>query len=106
MNPKVKSRWLAALRSGEYKQVIGALRNGNGFCCLGVLTDLRQRELGETWRTNPDESELTSSEGYVCYLSPAIKEWSEIKSVGLTLSSMNDRGDTFDEIAAYIEENL
>lgn len=41
MNPEVKNRWVAALRSGNYNQGSGALRDiNNGFCCLGVLCDL------------------------------------------------------------------
>jgi hypothetical protein len=37
MDPKLKSDWLIALRSGEYKQAHGSLQVGNSFCCLGVL---------------------------------------------------------------------
>ena len=43
MNPKVKHKWLTALRSGKYEQGVGALRDvayGGStplFCCLGVL---------------------------------------------------------------------
>lgn len=41
MNPEIKARWVAALRSGEYKQGRGDLRRESGeFCCLGVLCDL------------------------------------------------------------------
>lgn len=41
MNPEIKALWLAALRSGDYKQGQGVLRDGaDNFCCLGVLTDL------------------------------------------------------------------
>jgi len=32
--------WLAALRSGDYKQGRGALRRRTGFCCIGVAADL------------------------------------------------------------------
>jgi hypothetical protein len=39
MNPEVKAQWVEALRSGEYEQARGRLRNGDGYCCLGVLTD-------------------------------------------------------------------
>ena len=46
MNPEVKAKWVAALRSGEYKQVEGALKKGIGFCCLGVLCDLYAKERG------------------------------------------------------------
>lgn len=43
MNPEIKARWVAALRSGEYEQATGQLRNEHGeFCCLGVLCDLLQ----------------------------------------------------------------
>lgn len=39
LSPAVKRKWLAALRSGKYKQTTGALYDStnDGFCCLGVL---------------------------------------------------------------------
>lgn len=40
MNPEIKSEWVAALRSGDYKQTKDVLSDGQGFCCLGVLCDL------------------------------------------------------------------
>lgn len=45
MNPEVKTKWLAALRSGNYKQGRMALKRGVGdgtadYCCLGVLCDI------------------------------------------------------------------
>lgn len=33
-------RWLDALRSGEYNQTKGCLKNDYGFCCLGVGADV------------------------------------------------------------------
>jgi hypothetical protein len=41
MNQVIKEKWVAALRSGEYKQTKGYLRNKKGYCCLGVLTNFR-----------------------------------------------------------------
>lgn len=35
MNPEVKERWLSALRSGDYSQARGQLKNQLGYCCLG-----------------------------------------------------------------------
>jgi len=32
-------RWLDALRSGKYQQTPGRLRDGNGYCCLGVVCE-------------------------------------------------------------------
>ena len=41
MNADLKRKWLAALRSGKYQQAKAALhRQGDGFCCLGVLCDV------------------------------------------------------------------
>lgn len=37
---ELQTRFLAALRSGEYKQAEGHLRTENGFCCLGVMCDV------------------------------------------------------------------
>lgn len=45
MKPEIKARWVAALRSGEYKQGTDRLKTPNGeFCCLGVLCDLYHKE--------------------------------------------------------------
>lgn len=49
MKPEIKAQWLTALRSGEYKQGTGALRNGNAFCCLGVLCDLAAKQGVGKW---------------------------------------------------------
>lgn len=37
MKKETKDKWIAALRSGEYQQADRKLKNGSGFCCLGVL---------------------------------------------------------------------
>jgi len=43
MKPKVKEKWLKALRSGEYKQTKGQLKDEKGYCCLGVLCELHRK---------------------------------------------------------------
>lgn len=41
LKPEIKQLWTTALRSGDYKQGRGALRNDNNeMCCLGVLCNL------------------------------------------------------------------
>lgn len=37
MSPELKALWLNALRSGEYRQTTGTLKDTDGYCCLGVL---------------------------------------------------------------------
>jgi hypothetical protein len=51
MNQEIKTKWINALRSGDYEQGQGALKNPDGqYCCLGVLCDLydkhRMEEFG------------------------------------------------------------
>ena len=44
MNPEIKAQWIAALRSGEYRQGRNTLRDAKDrFCCLGVLCDLAEK---------------------------------------------------------------
>lgn len=55
MNTEVKEKWIKALRSGEYKQAQGKLRdNNNGFCCLGVLCDVYAKENPQAGWKQPD----------------------------------------------------
>lgn len=35
-----REAWVYALKSGEYRQIQGALREDRGYCCLGVAEDL------------------------------------------------------------------
>lgn len=45
MKPEVKEKWIAALRSGEYRQARGVLNDGQGgYCCLGVLCEVAKQE--------------------------------------------------------------
>lgn len=39
-----RAKWVADLRSGEYRQGVGQLSHENGFCCLGVACSLAVRE--------------------------------------------------------------
>lgn len=45
-----RARWVEALESGDYPQTTGELRNSTGFCCLGVVEDLR----GADWDHHND----------------------------------------------------
>ena len=115
MNQAIKEKWVAALRSGEYQQCTGALcREGGGrdadkFCCLGVLCDIMQE--GE-WK--PAESlygnkrRFSIGDSSNCNKLPlALLDRTGISmSLENRLLEMNDNGETFAQIADYIEENL
>ena len=53
MKEEIAKRWVAALRSGEYKQGKGWLRRvssegASEYCCLGVLCDISKIQRWET----------------------------------------------------------
>lgn len=111
MNTEIKKLWVDALRSGEYKQGKGRLKDEDKFCCLGVLCDLHAKTVEcRTW----DNNEYNGKE----YLPPSeVLEWAQLddrlpilKSTtlnGVSLSTMNDiRGYDFNQIAAIIEKSL
>lgn len=113
MDPELKSKWIEALKSGDYLQTQGRLYAGddleNGkpcMCCLGVLeavcgTNKYEMEYKEM------PSDLTDSKSpadVLMQLVPVTVVVSE--SLGSKLAGMNDSGKSFDEIADYIKENL
>lgn len=105
MNADIKNRWVKALRSGQYEQTQGTLRNYQGFCCLGVLCDIMEpegwdREVDEHWgcADMPDESLLIKA---------GLMEPIPLTNyVPTELSEMNDKGKSFAEIADWIEARL
>lgn len=96
MNPELKAMWIAALRSGEFDQGRGKLRNDNGYCCLGVLAVIQGAALDYMVQDSV-ELELDGKD-YNAGLS---------RSQRSTLADMNDgRGcepRSFDHIAGYIQ---
>lgn len=126
MNPTVKAAWVAALRSGKYKQGSGGLKGVGsgcflGFCCLGVLCDLAAVEGIGRWH----EGEETATADFCtpggvsdAYLPDLVVTWAGATSMDpevshpshggpTTLSSLNDTEKfTFGQIADVIEAQL
>jgi len=124
MNQDIKQRWIDALRSGQYQQGVGCLRNAqNQFCCLGVLCDLyvednAELDSGACWEqgSGRDVSEYCLHDTSEV-LPEEVKEWAELdmQNPGVrrpdhpftSLAVLNDTGRmTFDDIATVIEEHL
>jgi hypothetical protein len=123
MKEEVMRKWVAALRSGEYKQTKRNLRDEHGFCCLGVLCDLYAKETGEgTWALQcqayePDFYVFSRHDEWSRFTLPpervaqgwagmhtnngSIHRWEK----GPTLTDLNDSGKTFAKIADHIERN-
>lgn len=107
MKKELLDKWCVALRSGEYPQTCGALRNKDGYCCLGVFLDVVDPEGwldGDPLRIGGDlhrlgnENELLAATCHPLGLSLYHER---------ELIDRNDtRGDSFVEIADYIEANI
>jgi hypothetical protein len=100
VKPKLKEKWVKALRSGRYKQTTGVLSEHDSSgreanCCLGVLCRVA-RLRKDNWRDWGLLSDFDS--GY------ALLEEHDFNEQ--PLASLNDEGKSFSEIADYIEENL
>ena len=133
MNPQVKEMWVNALRSGEYNQATGKLKTPQGFCCLGVLTDLYVKEKNQEWILQSNNPEVIDPEDYYTFeqdhdfLPNSVRVWAGLDSVcpevmvenddyyeeydadeyvSKELSDLNDNFALFDEIADLIESQL
>lgn len=125
MNQEFKAKWLAALRSGEYRQGTGVLRTGdNRFCCLGVACDLLVKqgvlpdwlweaggnEEGGSWsvqraaKSLPDQAMQAMGVETAFGLLPGRTIDQELN--GYALSVLNDYGATFEQIADIIEREF
>ena len=110
-------KWLAALRSGEYKQGTQILKSiENKFCCLGVLCDLVAKEYPEDFRwEGPSEgswfnefsTEDDSGEKVLVSMYPPRRLYDVVGLLPIDeakIAKMNDFGrNTFTEIADELE---
>lgn len=118
MDEIIKARWVAALRSGEYKQATKIMRNGDSFCCLGVLCDLHSKETGteweleENWIERFDVYPKLQYMGQWNFLPEEVIQWAGLDKrnpfirIKTTATIFNDAGVIFEKIADMIEENL
>lgn len=106
MQPELVEKWATALESGKYKQARGALRKGDGFCCLGVLLDIVKGR--ESWIPRKCESgAFAAFDGETCLLSHEFCKEVELKfSYVNSLANRNDRPVDFKELAAEIRSDL
>lgn len=123
MKRELRDRWVAALRSGDFKQGNGFLKREKRFdkrerrfddvthCCLGVLHEVD----GGEWERDDDiyltltgESvfitSMTGSRSSRTLMGQLLRGLSHTHRCMLTV--MNDNGKTFEEIADWIERNV
>ncbi len=114
MNKDIKKLWIAALRSGEYKQGMGKLRRAGRFCCLGVLCNLHAQAHPEIAATQKTKRRYLREEEFLPH---EVREWAgldfrnpEVKQPRTgeltSLADLNDDGYSFDQLANIIQRQL
>ena len=128
---KRREKWIAALRSGDFSQTSGTLKDEEGHCCLGVACEISLDDLpspkgikvynkyiadsisGQEDSVAPDSVVyyygLNDCEGIAKALDPwARKDFSKIKDYKgrrfNNLASANDNGMSFKAIATVLEK--
>jgi hypothetical protein len=109
MDAQLRAKWVEALRSKKYRQVQGNLREETskhryGYCCLGVLC----HTMGSRWKDGTpmlDGKRMEhEQEAYLSYEALLMADLGDVSQ--RRLAEMNDAGNSFAEIADYIETNL
>jgi len=113
MKKEIADRWIEALESGKYSQTTNNLKTSEGFCCLGVLCEITKEETGLEW-TDWDKSS-SSICGHTVSLPGEVQDIAGMHTScgvlplhlfrGKSLTSLNDDGKTFSEIAQIIRDN-
>lgn len=114
LDADLKAKWIAALRSGEYKQGQSSLFDGKGYCCLGVLATIQGCDIE---KAIPDPDERVTNDlprGFNGGLTPKQREILACRNDGSHCKYGSGRGaggekfdkHSFSEIADYIEKTL
>lgn len=112
MNKEAIKKWLAALRSGDYKKCQKFMRYDHSFCAIGVLCDIHFKECGkkDAWHA---AASIYRYYGAMYKPPEEVREWLGIPLYqhlifsSPTVVSMNDNTtNTFPEIADMIEKKI
>lgn len=109
---KLRSKWLKALRSNNYMQGDGLLRNpcDESYCCLGVLAkeagidDSELDNIGDFTGREFKFDLITKIPKSLVQYNIKKKTRKNTKFCDILISMNDDGDDTFNEIADYIEQ--
>lgn len=118
---EARKLWVRALRSGKYKQARESLRNGDGYCCLGVACDLYMKHVShrDAWKSPTLGYSWYKAFGVDSVLPANVRKWLGLETSTGTLKNSiyfngikttklswcNDIGMDFDRIADLIEDD-
>jgi hypothetical protein len=107
---EIAARWVAALRSGEYKQTRGKLRRTDSFCCLGVLCDVYRKDVGGSWVDREAHAYFAATDFDASpFCAPlSVERWAGLTDADTSkyADTMNDENrESFAEIADAIERD-
>lgn len=101
MKKAIRDQWLTALRSKNFKQTQGALREeGKGYCCLGVLCELYRRDTGKGRWVKNENGEFSFLDK-VGDLPEQVKKWAGIKSINGSIRAKSEFDEQIDSLAAF-----
>lgn len=113
MNSEIRTQWVEALRSSEYKQIKERLHDGaDGFCVVGVLCELHRQAHDGEWKEFTDYTgsvNFTYLTYFAC-IPQEVAEWADCSVVDFRLfegeyvMKLNDEGKTFEELADMLEQ--
>lgn len=136
MNPIIKDKWVAALRSGKYRKARNRLHNRfkdaytgeyqDSYCALGVLCDIAVQEGVQVNVINPTTTGYKIFDGTSTTLPESIREWAglngytdpsvmvvhdpkrpEDSAQKRSITALNDVDNmSFQDMAKFIEEFL
>jgi hypothetical protein len=107
MNPDIKAKWVAALRSGEYKQGTGSLRNSqNEYCCLGVLCEVAVEEGLIPPATLLGEGDYYGYNEHISFLPSSLSKGFNLHQTHDLIRLNDEEKWSFANIADYIEKNF
>lgn len=116
MKKEIADMWVAALRSGDYKQGKGVLGRtlpdgSEEYCCLGVLCDLAVLETTDMVSVTEASTGIKRFNYQTETLPVLVQKWAKIATPAgripfmASLAEMNDAGTPFTEIADLIEKH-
>lgn len=116
MKAEQRQKWIDALRSGQYQQSPRALHDDGGFCCLGLLAHvvggLKPESLEHCGTYGFLSGEATGGDYGLGVPEQEGDRWFDPSQTDThttlqrKLAAMNDNGQSFAEIADWIEANV